>query len=503
MKSKTTKNKVAPPAQFPATKTPKKVVKLHRVRDIDTREEGTVLKKVGPMWKVKWDNRQRPTLIDPDQLAKANPKRKRFVIIVKVKQNKGRKKVAGKKDSKQNPQQLLTPAQLDHLRAEFGKLDHVDLTKYRGAFQEVFAGVRTPLLRQLAKANIEWVSPLARNAFMRRQRNPKANPMHPLEVGSHVAIILSGLEQVRNLIRRARPKRRRTKNGAKKNLGLISLVENLQAAEYLKSKLGRKKRNPESPALGKPIVIMGTHFVGIITKKAGEKVMVQIYGKNGSLVQIKERPFTLFRTVPGARKWARAQVNRLDRADKNPKSNRKKPARRAANPNNGKLFEKFTGKKSEFVETGYMWPAPAPKNVDQLGRLTELHLSNPGEQVNISKCGRGHGPCHCARVLRFASNPAKLCATQPGSGKPRFVIGLKKRFAMPRELNPSVPHDYGEVHTVVYEAKKPHLYGHDRMITFYHDLGEEGGRRPHLILENGLLKLRGGDYTIEREGIRN
>jgi hypothetical protein len=62
---------------------------------------------------------------------------------------------------------------------------------------------------------------------------------------------------------------------------------------------------------------------------------------------------------------------------------------------------------------------------------------------------------------------------------------------------------FGEVREVEYEAIKPHL-GHKRPTIFFHKLGEEGGRRPELIADGqGGLKFKGGDYTIEAEGIRN
>lgn len=57
---------------------------------------------------------------------------------------------------------------------------------------------------------------------------------------------------------------------------------------------------------------------------------------------------------------------------------------------------------------------------------------------------------------------------------------------------------------IEYEAYKPHLYGKfSPTYLFFHKMGEEGGRQPELIVQNGCLMPIKGDYTITREGIRN
>src|ERR1043166_1733511 len=337
-----------------------------------------------------------------------------------------RKPVRTAKSPKQNPQQLLTPAQLAHLRDEFGKLDNVDLKKYRSAFQEVFAGVRTPLLRQLAQGRLEGVSPLAKNAYMRRMRNPqRGNPMHPLEVGSHVAIILGGLEQVREMIRRRKTSRKRSTRNPKLHKGdfrpvmtyELAMAAGRDAANARMRKAGRKKWN-----------------------KADYNEAVKVFKRLYKLVPKANPPQRNLGLIGLAENLQAAEYLKKKLSAEKQKRN----STRVSNPNSGKLFEKFTGKKRDNIESGYMWPGPAPKNIDQLGRLSEIHLSNPGERVDNSKCGRGLGPCHCTKVLRFSNNPAKLCATQKGGGRPRFIVALKKKFEMPPQLNPASEHDYGE-----------------------------------------------------------
>jgi hypothetical protein len=58
-----------------------------------------------------------------------------------------------------------------------------------------------------------------------------------------------------------------------------------------------------------------------------------------------------------------------------------------------------------------------------------------------------------------------------------------------------------EVSQIEYEEQKPHL-GYPKKTIFFHKMGEEGGKKPVLIGDGkGGLKLRGGSYRIEREGI--
>ncbi len=49
-----------------------------------------------------------------------------------------------------------------------------------------------------------------------------------------------------------------------------------------------------------------------------------------------------------------------------------------------------------------------------------------------------------------------------------------------------------------------HLYRDMQWRPFIHELGEEGGRKPHAKLyKNGRLGFLGGDYTVTSLGIEN
>lgn len=141
------------------------------------------------------------------------------------------------------------------------------------------------------------------------------------------------------------------------------------------------------------------------------------------------------------------------------------------------IYNEFQGRDSKR-EYSLAVPNGTPKDVATLGRLIEVQTAKHG-------------------VLRFNNNPAYLGST---AGR-KLVIGLSRPY---RINNPDggAAVDLGEVKAVVYKTRKPHL-DDGAVHEYIHKLGEEGGARPHLVLQNGVLSLKGGDYKITREGIRN
>lgn len=176
------------------------------------------------------------------------------------------------------------------------------------------------------------------------------------------------------------------------------------------------------------------------------------------------------------------------------------------NPANGSIFEDFTGTPSTQVTTGYV-AADAPKNVDLLGPVVQLTIEDPkGQQVMIGSERDGTARWINGRVRKFDEDALLLCAVQK-NGKRRFVMGVRAddRAAFLKKYPYANGQSFtvGQVAEVVYRARKPHLYGNNRTHTFYHILGEDGGRRPTAVLKNGCPKLIYGDYDIRAKGICN
>lgn len=142
-----------------------------------------------------------------------------------------------------------------------------------------------------------------------------------------------------------------------------------------------------------------------------------------------------------------------------------------ASPKVKAIREKFTGTPSRKTSTMNVANG-TPKNLAKLGKLV------------LIKAQRG--------TIKPASGSTWLCAD--AKGKLHLATTAARLYDGPAT-------NFGEVNQIEYEARKPHL-GYKNQTIFFHKMGEEGGKKPELIGDgNGGLKLRGGSYRIEREGI--
>lgn len=139
-----------------------------------------------------------------------------------------------------------------------------------------------------------------------------------------------------------------------------------------------------------------------------------------------------------------------------------------------RLYEKFSGRKSR-KQTELPAPDGTPAQVAKLGRLRLIRTTD-------------------GRQWAFRGKQAPYLAAD-ARGK-LHVVGGQYR------ANP-VSTLAGEIDRIEYEASKPHL-GQPQRSIYYHQLGEETGKRPMLHIDrDGLLKIRGGAYRIEADGIHN
>lgn len=245
------------------------------------------------------------------------------------------------------------------------------------------------------------------------------NPMHPLEIGSHLAMILSGVHT---------------------------------AGEMTKRK-PRKKRRPSASAAGKRLA----------------------QRKHGS--------------VRGKTKIVKRKV------------------RNGHEP--GKIFEEFSGMPSTRVTSGYV-AANSPVNIDGLGErdVVQITLETPhGKPVQIGSARDGTERTIRGEVVKFNPGALRLCAVETNGGRRRFVTTVRKADrAKWLAKNPAFTGNYkrGVLAEIVYRARKPHLHnGSKRVNTYYHIVGEEGGRRPTAYLMNGCPTFRYGAWQITAAGIRD
>lgn len=147
-------------------------------------------------------------------------------------------------------------------------------------------------------------------------------------------------------------------------------------------------------------------------------------------------------------------------------------------------YKEFTGKPSRKVSTMY-----APKGSGARGTLAAM-----GKLKKIHVKGR------TALDFKGGANAPTL-ARDPKTNQ-MFVLGKNYRLKRARK-NSATMEDLGEITRLEYEAQKVHL-GDTQTVTYFHQMGEEGGAKPHcLVNSEGLIVISGGDYTITERGIEN
>jgi hypothetical protein len=130
----------------------------------------------------------------------------------------------------------------------------------------------------------------------------------------------------------------------------------------------------------------------------------------------------------------------------------------------------------------YLTPDGTRRDLAMLGKLTELGMAD-------------------GQLLTFEDNPAALGASG-GKIKRRLHIGLSFPYEMPEGLEMGREFNFGEVQTVSYKTRKPHL-DTGKLNEYEHTFGDENGELPQLIFINGLLRFRFGSYYITKYGIQN
>lgn len=150
--------------------------------------------------------------------------------------------------------------------------------------------------------------------------------------------------------------------------------------------------------------------------------------------------------------------------------------KRARNPSVEDLSRTFQGEADGSLQRDYA-ATGAPSNLARAGKLVFLKVAGrtiriPGATVAIAPNKR----------LWITGDHAPLFETKARNGE-----GL----------------DVGEVSHICYETAKAHI-GEGKTFEYVHEFGEDGGRRPHLIIDHeGMPILRGGDYEVKAEGIVN
>lgn len=219
-----------------------------------------------------------------------------------------------------------------------------------------------------------------------------------------------------------------------------------------------------------------------VTKNPSRKKN-QYTAASRALIEDVESKFQSGATRAEVYKWLRRQYYTPAQARKyirlGAPSKRRRSARgRTYNPSARSIRKKFAGRVSGSKDLYF--PQGAPQGMAKLGKLVSVKFKG-GKKLSLAR--------------KNPSGEVWLCSDTRG----KLWLGS----TVQRPLYSGPAEDFGEVREIEYAESKPHL-GYARNTTFFHHMGEEGGRKPHLHSDGqGGLVFRGGSYRIRREGIVN
>lgn len=286
----------------------------------------------------------------------------------------------------------------------------------------------------------------------------------------------SHVQRQRQLELKARLKRARTRTVKPKGRlpnGITEAAAGLQALEYLggkvkKTSLGAKpKFNPRAKGSRDPLGVWHKENPIEHPWALGVKAIQYLQAMAGVRLDKAE----------AERLWAGMSWNQRTKTLAVYRQIRNAPKQKPErNPSVTTLSKTFQGEADGSIEKSYA-ATGAPANLARAGRLVFLKANGktfriPGAVVAIAPNEK----------LWIVGDHAPLFETKARNGE-----GL----------------DVGEVTHICYETAKAHI-GNGKTFEYVHEFGEDGGKRPHLIIDHeGMPLLRGGDYRIRAEGIVN
>lgn len=249
------------------------------------------------------------------------------------------------------------------------------------------------------------------------------------------------------------------------NPGLIELAGGLQAIDYLASKVsGGKKKNPN---LEDEILKFLERKPNADINEIARAVKVKAGPSNDPLKSELNQTLKRLRDngqVETGNQWGAPRF-RLTRR----------------NPSVTEMSKRFqgraTGKTEEFYASDY-----APRlNFSRGGKLVFLKLGGfDGTTIRV---------------------PGAVVAIDPKTEK-LWIAGSDARGLFKRKAaRKGEVLDYGEIDAICYLTAKQHI-GSGKTYEYVHEFGEEGGRKPRLLIDHeGMPIIKGGSYKIKAAGI--
>lgn len=254
-----------------------------------------------------------------------------------------------------------------------------------------------------------------------------------------------------------------------KNPGLIELAGGLQAADYLLGKLKSARRGNPTRKREKSELQLTTEVA-----RDGRYRLHQEYFDSQGYYQAQHTQDFDFDSERERDRY----VDDLKQKLKGIKVTVNAAFRSRRNPSTREMSERFQGESTGAVREYYVSEHAPRLNFSRAGKLVFLKVN--GKQIRI---------------------PGAVAAIDPKSER-LWIAGANKRPMFNRKAKTKGSAlDFGEVDAICYMTAKRHI-GNGKRFEYVHAFGEEGGRKPHLLVDyEGMPILKGGDYKVEDRGI--
>lgn len=441
----------------------KPVTRVRRVKEKGTGEVGEILSGGPKGWlKVKWANRDKPTLVKRSEVALArrssNPGQQRKGVT-----RHGFKLGDVVTDSKGKRGYIFSWV--------IGKSAR-DPNWVRIVFEDNSIGDRS--IKKLRKVNpiglIDLASNLQAADYLLQKAGPKKRSKKKNPKYKGLKTVAPTPKAAREIIAEAKDYLNRTWDGTEtENRAFHQLVSAYEVAGFSEARardaatreLNKKrktKKNPSDPI--HRLALEGIHYVN--TDGKGARFLKQAIANaetHRASLSGKERQAAT-KLILHAKRELR----------------RRGQATAKQNPSVQAIAEKFQGRASGAVRE-YKAASVAPSNLARLGKLVLIVVE--GRTIRIP------GAMACVDTKE------KLWIV--GNRAPLFTVKAK----------PGQRINYGFIDRIVYDTAKAHI-GNGKRYEYDHHLGEDGGRKPELHVDHeGMPVIVGGDYKITKAGIVN
>jgi hypothetical protein len=316
-----------------------------------------------------------------------------------------------------------------------------------------------------------WLDKATGFVYAKRERNAagfkdESGQFHPIRSGMEATS--SGLRKSRKAYRPSAVGEKSTysaKKAAKRGAQSSRLKKSVASRKATASRLAGRSLRKSSGMLKNP---RGFYKVSAINVKTGKREYFGYYGGQTAAQVI--------RTVKADVNYRRdIGISRGTYRNWKAEYEKKDPGLR--NPSATSIRKKFAGRANGSRDLYF--PKGAPNGMAKLGRLVSIKVK--GKTIKPAR--------------RNPSPEIWLCCDTNG----KLWLGSTKQGP----LYAGAPGDLGEMRMIEYAESKPHL-GYKNETIWFHKMGEESGRRPHLVVndDNDLI-IKGGAYRITRAGIVN